>query len=91
MGNKAQNYYFHHVLADNSHTLFYGSPRSGMSVDMGNAMIIGPSGAGKTIHAIRVFTCKADITDIAPLPSQSISLLANAIKENCQTKIKFKS
>jgi hypothetical protein len=47
MGNKAHNYYFHHVLADNSHTLFYGSPSFGMSVDMGNAMIIGPSGAGK--------------------------------------------
>lgn len=88
MGNKTHDYYFHHVLADNSHTLFYGSPRIGMSVDMGNAMIIGPSGARK---AIRVFTVRADTADISQYPTQSISLLANAIKENCQTKIKFKS
>lgn len=88
MGNTTPPFYFNDVLTDTGHTLFYGSPRSGMSVDMGNAMIIGLSGSGKTI---RVFTCKADTTDITRLPSQSISLLANAIKENCQFKIKFKS
>nr|WP_279078637.1 hypothetical protein [Hafnia alvei] len=88
MENKARGYYFHHVLADNSHTLFYGSPSSGMSVDMGNSIIVGLSGTGKTI---RVFTCKADTADITRLPSQSISVLANAIKGNCQAKIKIKS
>lgn len=88
MENTPCEFYFHHVLTDTGHTLFYGSPRLEMSVDMGNFMIIGPSGAGKTI---RVFTAIADTTDITRLPSQSISLLAKAIKENCQTKIKFKS
>ncbi len=88
MGNKTHDYYFHHVLADNSHTLFYCSPRIGMSVDMGNAMIIGPSRAGETIC---VFTARADTADISQYPSQSISLLANAIKENCPFKMKFKS
>lgn len=56
--------------------------------ELGNSIICGLSGAGKTI---RVFTCKADTADITRLPSQSISVLANAIKGNCQTKIKFKS
>jgi hypothetical protein len=88
MGKTTPPFYFNDVLTDTGHTLFYGSPSSGMSVDMGNTMIIGLSGTGKTI---RVFTCKADTTDITRLPSQSISLLANAIKENCQVKIKFKS
>ncbi len=53
---------------------------------LGNNIICDLSGAGKTI---RVFTCKADTADITRLPSQSISLLANAIKENCQAKIKL--
>lgn len=88
MGNKAHDYYFYHVLADNSHTLFYGSPQIGVSVDMGNSIVVGLSGAGKII---RVFTCKADTADITRLPSQSISVLANAIKENCPFKMKLKS
>ncbi|OAT36039.1 hypothetical protein M988_4364 [Hafnia paralvei ATCC 29927] len=88
MGNTTPPFYFNDVLKDTGHTFFYGSPRVGMSVDMGNTMIIGQPGTGK---AIRVFTCKADTADITRLPSQSISVLANAIKENCQTKIKFKS
>lgn len=56
--------------------------------ELGNTLICGLPGVGKTF---RVFTCKADTADITRLPSQSISVLANAIKENCQTKIKFKS
>lgn len=56
--------------------------------ELGNNIICDLSGAGKTI---RVFTCKADTADITRLPSQSISVLANAIKENCQTKIKIES
>lgn len=56
--------------------------------ELGNTIICGLPGAGETI---RVFTCKADTADITRLPSQSISVLANAIKENCQTRIKFKS
>lgn len=56
--------------------------------EFGNALIYGLAGAGKTF---RVFTCKADTADIMRLPSQSISVLANAIKENCQVKIKLKS
>ena len=56
--------------------------------ELGNTIISGLSGAGKTI---RVFTCTVDTTDISQYPPQSISTLANAIKENCQVKIKFKS
>lgn len=56
--------------------------------ELGSNIICDLSGAGKII---RVFTCKADTADITRLPSQSISVLANAIKENCQTKIKIKS
>lgn len=56
--------------------------------ELGNNILCDLSGAGKTI---RVFTCKADTADITRLPSQSISVLANAIKVNCQTKIKIKS
>lgn len=88
MGNTTPPFYFNDVLKDTGHTLFYGSPRVGVSVDMGSTMIIGQLGTGK---AIRVFTCKADTADITRLPSQSISLLANAIKENFQAKIKLKS
>lgn len=56
--------------------------------ELGNNIICDLSGAGKII---RIFTCKADTADITRLPSQSISVLANAIKDNCQTKIKIKS
>lgn len=79
---------FNSVLAQRGHTLFYGSPHSGMSVEMGNSMMIGLPDSGKTI---RVFTCKTDTADLTRSPSQSISLLANAIKENCQSKIKLTS
>ena len=56
--------------------------------ELGNSIICGLSGAGKTI---RVFICKVDTADITRLPSQSVSVLANAINGNCQTKIKIKS
>lgn len=54
--------------------------------ELGNSIICDLSGGG-----VRVFTCKADTADITRLPSQSISVLANAINGNCQTKIKIKS
>lgn len=59
--------------------------------ELGNTIICGLPGGGKTIRVIRVFTCTTDTTDISRLPSQSVSTLANAIRENCQFKIKFKS
>lgn len=59
--------------------------------ELGNTIICGLPGVGKTIRVIRVFTCTTDTTDISRLPSQSVSTLANAIRENCQFKIKFKS
>lgn len=80
--------YFNDVLVGSGHDVFYGSPRVGKSNLMGKPGINRFLNSGNTI---RVFTCKADTTDISRLPSQSVSTLSKAIKENCQFKIKFKS
>lgn len=85
LGRAREEMIFHAVMPINPNRFLFPIPFNG---SVGNIICVGTSGRGKTR---RVFTCKANTTDITRLPSQSISILANAIKENCQFKMKLKS
>lgn len=85
LGRTREKMIFHDVMPINQNRFLFHVPFNESVV---NCICVGTSGRGKTR---RVFICKADTADITRLPSQSISILANAIKENCQFKMKLKS